>query len=222
MSTISRRLQYMNGEWYPIACSWGTHLYCWSWQPGGGNGDSNGMHNDAWSTNDEVGWSHNMMTSIIAITHRRIMIATTMMTTPFNIRMIVTTMISMGMTITTKSFPTTMTIMYTVIEPVPEASIIQTPYGYGGRRGWSLSQIRFNKCPPAIPGYATTSWRYKPSELRYSRRVWVSKSTNCFENALPQNNVSSLLSRDYLVWGPSSNLPLDASRLSNPWVKRPQ
>lgn len=50
-------------------------------------------------------------------------------------------------------------------ESVPEAYIINTPNGgYGGRRGRSLEQVRFNKCPPVIDGYDKTAWRYQPSK----------------------------------------------------------
>lgn len=51
-------------------------------------------------------------------------------------------------------------------EAVPDASIIHTPNGgYGGRRGRSLSQIRFNKCPPVIDGYESSQWIYAQSRF---------------------------------------------------------
>lgn len=56
-------------------------------------------------------------------------------------------------------------------EAVPDANIIHTPNGgYGGRRGRSLSQIRFNKCPPVIDGYESSKWRYEESKFSKTKR----------------------------------------------------
>jgi hypothetical protein len=174
LSSISRQLQFANGQWYPNPCSWGTHLYCWSWQPGVGYGVGNGeavddgWHDDAWSANDDAGWSHydDFYHNDDGQEHDD----------GYHV---------LGQAILDQNDDYNVDDQYWhddyyqnapnddddyvySYEPVPEASIIKTPNGgYGGRRGRSLCQIRFNKCPPVIPGYATTSWRYKPSELRY-------------------------------------------------------
>jgi hypothetical protein len=36
LSSIPRRLQFINGEWYANQCSGGSNLYCWARQPRGG------------------------------------------------------------------------------------------------------------------------------------------------------------------------------------------
>jgi hypothetical protein len=183
MSNISRRLQLMNGQWYTNPCSWGTHQYCWSWQPNGeaGNGEAvdNGMQDDAWSTNDDAGWSHyddlyhndegkgqvnddGYHGDDQAIQSQDDYHYDDQYWNDDYY----------------KSGPIEDDDYVYSYEPVPDASIINTSNGgYGGRRGRSLSQIRFNKCPPVMPGYATTSWRYQPSELRHGSVVSVTKNS---------------------------------------------
>jgi hypothetical protein len=225
LSSIPRRLQFINGEWYANQCSGGSNLYCWARQPRGGNTDAvyTGLHDDAWSTNDDAGWSHyddffhnddghddgqqandddNHGDDQVVQYQDDYHLDDQYWNDDYY-----------------QNEPDNDDDYVYSYEPVPEASIINAPNGgYGGRRGRSLSQIRFNKCPPVIPGFATTSWRYKPSEFRYGR---VSITKIFVFIVMNTHNLSSSLSvfgrSGLFVWSPSSHLSLNAIRLSCPW-----
>jgi hypothetical protein len=160
----SRRLQiYGNGQWYHSPCTSGSGQYCWSWKPAPDDQGSSGFYwgkdngDDAWASNDDAGWTHyddlfhgdddsqhddgadhyDDQYSNDDYSHTD-----------------------------DDATPQDDDDFVYSYQPVPEASIINTPNGgYGGRRGRSLAQIRFNKCPPVIDGYGKTSWRYQPSTL---------------------------------------------------------
>ncbi|KAG7370515.1 hypothetical protein IV203_019085 [Nitzschia inconspicua] len=145
-SSMHRRLPIYteNGQWqtYPCYGDGGSRQYCWSWQPNQAhNSQPKSYGDDAWATNDDAGWSHyddfyhNDDDGTDDGYHD-------------------------------DDYPTddNHDDDVFVFQPVPEAQIISTPNGgYGGQRGRSLSEIRFNKCPPVIDGYETSGWRYQPS-----------------------------------------------------------